>query len=119
MSFPRVILIGGAPMSGKTTVAQMLAATLGYGCLSTDDLGAAIRAVTTKDSHPHLQVTFQIKCRSAHQEIRWGREATDLQPVKYQFIDCRRFFKSFAGAANVSELMLNFRIFYRTNFCAP
>jgi len=54
MSYPRVILIGGAPMSGKTTVAYMLAATLGYGCLSTDDLGEAIRAVTTKDAHPHL-----------------------------------------------------------------
>jgi len=54
MSYPRVILIGGAPMSGKTMVAHRLAATLGYGCLSTDDLGEAIRAVTTKDSHPHL-----------------------------------------------------------------
>ena len=54
MSYPRVILIGGAPMSGKTTVAHRLAATLGCGCLSTDDLGEAIRAVTTKDSHPHL-----------------------------------------------------------------
>jgi 2-phosphoglycerate kinase len=54
MSYPRVILIGGAPMSGKTTVASRLAATLGYGCLSTDDLGEAIRAVTTKDVHPHL-----------------------------------------------------------------
>jgi 2-phosphoglycerate kinase len=41
-------------MSGKTTVASRLAATLGYGCLSTDDLGEALRAVTTKDSHPHL-----------------------------------------------------------------
>jgi 2-phosphoglycerate kinase len=41
-------------MSGKTTVAQMLTATLGYGWFSTDDLGEAIRAVTTKDSHPHL-----------------------------------------------------------------
>jgi len=34
-----------------------------------------------------------------------------LQPVKYQFINCQRFFISFAGAANVSELALNFRIF--------
>jgi len=54
MSYSRVILIGGAPMAGKTTVAYRLAATLGYGCLSTDDLGEALRAVTTKDSHPHL-----------------------------------------------------------------
>jgi 2-phosphoglycerate kinase len=41
-------------MSGKTTVAHRLAARLGYGCLSTDDLGEAMRAVTTTDSHPHL-----------------------------------------------------------------
>src|SRR5712691_428299 len=54
MCYPRVILIGGAPMAGKTTVAHLLAAHLGYGCLSTDDLGEAIRAVTTKDSHPAL-----------------------------------------------------------------
>jgi 2-phosphoglycerate kinase len=54
MRYPRVILIGGAPMAGKTTVAHRLAAILGYGCLSTDDLGEAIRAVTAKDSHPHL-----------------------------------------------------------------
>jgi hypothetical protein len=33
MRYPRVILIGGAPMSDKTTVASRLAATLGYGCL--------------------------------------------------------------------------------------
>jgi 2-phosphoglycerate kinase len=43
-------------MSGKTTVAHRLAARLGYGCLSTDDLGEAMRAVTTKDSHPHLHL---------------------------------------------------------------
>jgi 2-phosphoglycerate kinase len=54
MHYPRVVLIGGAPMAGKTTVAHLLAAHLGYGCLSTDDLGEAIRAVTTKDSHPSL-----------------------------------------------------------------
>jgi 2-phosphoglycerate kinase len=41
-------------MSGKTTVAHRLATRLGYGYLSTDDLGEAIRAVTATDSHPHL-----------------------------------------------------------------
>jgi 2-phosphoglycerate kinase len=30
MRYPRVILIGGAPMAGKTTVAQRIAAQLGY-----------------------------------------------------------------------------------------
>ena len=62
MSYPRVILVGGAPMSGKTTVTSRLAATLGYGCLSTDDLGEALRAVTTKDLHPHLHPTAGYDC---------------------------------------------------------
>lgn len=50
----RVVLIGGAPRSGKSTVARMLAAKLGYSYLSIDDLGEAIRAVTNKHSHPAL-----------------------------------------------------------------
>jgi 2-phosphoglycerate kinase len=48
----KVVLIGGAPMSGKTTVARRLAAKLGYAGLSTDDLGEAVRAITTAQSHP-------------------------------------------------------------------
>jgi 2-phosphoglycerate kinase len=48
---PKVILIGGAPMIGKSTLARKLAAQLEYGCLSTDDLGQAIGAVTTVQSH--------------------------------------------------------------------
>jgi 2-phosphoglycerate kinase len=51
---PKVILIGGAPMTGKSTLGRALAARLGYGCLSTDDLGQAINALTTTESHPAL-----------------------------------------------------------------
>jgi 2-phosphoglycerate kinase len=54
METPRVILIGGAPLTGKTTVALRLAAQLGYGCLSTDDIGTALKAVTTPQTHPDL-----------------------------------------------------------------
>jgi len=54
MTAARVILIGGAPLVGKTTIAIRLAARLGYACLSTDDLGTAVRAVTTPASHPIL-----------------------------------------------------------------
>jgi 2-phosphoglycerate kinase len=53
-SLPKVILIGGAPMSGKTTLARKLAAQLEYACLSTDDLGEAIRAITSKGVRPEL-----------------------------------------------------------------
>ncbi|MGO8671727.1 MAG: hypothetical protein ACLQVD_10230 [Capsulimonadaceae bacterium] len=50
----KVILIGGAPMVGKSTLARKLAGRFAYGCVSTDDLGQAIHAVTTAQSHPAL-----------------------------------------------------------------
>ena len=54
MAEPKVILIGGAPLIGKSSVARHLAARLAYCCLSTDDLGQAISAVTRKRSHPQF-----------------------------------------------------------------
>ena len=50
----KVVLIGGAPVSGKTSVARALAARMRYCCLSTDDAVQAIRAVTTPQSHPDI-----------------------------------------------------------------
>ncbi|MHB9130870.1 MAG: hypothetical protein ACYDBB_07230 [Armatimonadota bacterium] len=50
--FPKVILLGGAPMVGKSTIARKLAARLAYGCLSTDDLGQASGTVTTAQEYP-------------------------------------------------------------------
>jgi len=54
MSLPKVILIGGAPLTGKTTVAIRLATRLGFACMSTDDISAALRAITTSETHPDL-----------------------------------------------------------------
>jgi 2-phosphoglycerate kinase len=54
MPAAKVILIGGAPFSGKSTVGRLIAAELGYGYASTDDIGQALRAVTTPESHPAL-----------------------------------------------------------------
>jgi 2-phosphoglycerate kinase len=54
MGLPRVILIGGAPRSGKGTVARRLALHLDYDLVCIDDLGAAARSVTTKETHPEL-----------------------------------------------------------------
>jgi|TARA_B100001971_G_scaffold79513_1_gene73221 2-phosphoglycerate kinase len=50
----KVILIGGAPFSGKSTVARLIACELGYGCSSADAIGQALRATTTPESHPEL-----------------------------------------------------------------
>lgn len=58
-----MILIGGPPMIGKTTIARRLAARLDYGTMSTDDLGQCIRDVTTPDSHPNLHLMSGIDHR--------------------------------------------------------
>jgi 2-phosphoglycerate kinase len=54
MAESEVILIGGAPFSGQTTLAKRLAAQRRYALVALDDLGTAVRAVTTQHSHPAL-----------------------------------------------------------------
>jgi 2-phosphoglycerate kinase len=56
MPYPKVILVGGAPMSGKTSLAVKLAAKLEYTCCSTDDLAQAVRGVTNPTTHPGFYV---------------------------------------------------------------
>jgi 2-phosphoglycerate kinase len=49
----KVICIGGPPMIGKSTAAVKLASSLGYACISTDDLGEALRAkIKTRELNP-------------------------------------------------------------------
>jgi 2-phosphoglycerate kinase len=52
----KVILIGGAPGTGKTTLGNALAARLGIASLTIDDLLTAALAVTTVESHPSLHI---------------------------------------------------------------
>lgn len=40
----KAIIIGGAPMIGKSTIAIELAAQYKFACLSTDDIGESLRA---------------------------------------------------------------------------
>lgn len=54
MAASEVIVIGGAPFSGNTTLAKRLAAQRGYALVAIDDLGTAVRALTTTQSHPAL-----------------------------------------------------------------
>jgi 2-phosphoglycerate kinase len=49
-----VIIMGGAPFSGKTTLAKQLAAQRGYALVAIDDLGTAVRAATAPQSHSAL-----------------------------------------------------------------
>ena len=54
MTSNKVILIGGAPGAGKTTLGQALAVKLGVTSLTIDDLVTAVIAVTTRESHPGI-----------------------------------------------------------------
>ncbi len=54
MGIARVILIGGASLAGKTTLSLALSARLKYACFSTDDIGTALHAITTPESHPNV-----------------------------------------------------------------
>jgi 2-phosphoglycerate kinase len=45
MTLPSVVLIGGPPCVGKSTVARCIAARYQYGCISTDDIAKAVRSV--------------------------------------------------------------------------
>jgi len=51
---PQVILIGGAPGVGKSTLGRAVAAVLGASSVTLDDVLIALRAVTTPESHPEL-----------------------------------------------------------------
>ncbi len=48
----QVILIGGPPGAGKTTLGAALAIRLGITSLTVDDLVVAAQAVTTRETHP-------------------------------------------------------------------
>lgn len=50
----RVVLIGGPPGAGKTTLGREVAAQLRWPSLTVDDLVVAAGAVTTPDTHPAL-----------------------------------------------------------------
>mgnify|MGYP001816827187 CR=1 FL=1 len=56
MDGPAVVLIGGAPGAGKTTLARAVAERLGWLALPGDALVTAMRGVTERATHPALHV---------------------------------------------------------------
>lgn len=68
MPSPKVLIIGGPPMIGKSSVARLIASELGYGCISTDDIGLAIKSVTTTETHPRSHAMDGIDYRDYYVE---------------------------------------------------
>jgi len=54
LRIPEVIVIGGAPGAGKSTLGAALAERLGRLSVSMDDIYVATQAITTPESHPWL-----------------------------------------------------------------
>ncbi len=54
MTSKQIILIGGAPTTGKTTVARALSKTLDLPFISTDQIRTMLRSVANKNEHPAL-----------------------------------------------------------------
>ena len=79
MTYPKVILIGGAPTSGKTSLARKLAGKLEYCCLSTDDAVQAVRAVTTPETHPGFHVMAGQDYREYYINHSLGNLISDAQ----------------------------------------
>jgi 2-phosphoglycerate kinase len=50
----RVILVGGMPAAGKSTLAAKLSHHLNLSWLSTDHVGIILRAVASRETHPEL-----------------------------------------------------------------
>ncbi|HSF87215.1 MAG TPA: AAA family ATPase [Acidimicrobiia bacterium] len=53
----KVVLIGGAPGSGKTTLAEAVAKDLGWRWLPGDALVTAMRGVASPETHPDLHLS--------------------------------------------------------------
>jgi len=52
----KVVLIGGTPAAGKSTLARELGRKLNVTAISIDDLFVAAKSVTTPKTHPGLHV---------------------------------------------------------------
>lgn len=91
MSTPTVLVIGGPPGAGKTTLGRAMAARLGAASLSVDDLMTALRVVTTPDSHPAL---FFMRAAGGHVEYftqsppaRLVADAIELEQLSTPVVD--------------------------------
>jgi 2-phosphoglycerate kinase len=78
---PRVLLIGGAPMVGKTTVARILGRRHGRSVISTDDLGVAVHAAL-RGRRPMIAEDHREYFLSRTVDQLWNEELERLQSLQ-------------------------------------
>ena len=69
MEIPRVLFIGGAPSTGKSSVAMKLGSRLDRSVISTDDLGAAVRTLVPSSISPDLHAGVSSDYIKYHAEV--------------------------------------------------
>ncbi|MCF7957983.1 MAG: hypothetical protein K9M57_05985 [Phycisphaerae bacterium] len=75
----KIVLIGGAPMVGKTTVGLKIAMELGFGYLCSEDLADGIIAVTNRNTHESLHILEQVDHREYFMSHSAARMVSDAQ----------------------------------------
>ena len=75
----RVLLLGGAPGSGKTTVAAVLGREPGRPVIATDDLAAAARGLVSRGSAPELHAIQAADPREYHTSTPVEQQLEDAQ----------------------------------------
>ena len=88
MSELRVILIGGPPGAGKTTLARSVAGRLGFLATTVDDLVVTARLVTTKETHPGLhQVAGSVEYFTRTPPEQLIADATELAAAMWPVVE--------------------------------
>lgn len=86
---PAIVLVGGAPGSGKTALARGLAARLGEPTQTFDHVMAGIRAVTTVETHPafHAGRSGHVEYFTEHEPRALTADALALEEACWPAIE--------------------------------
>ena len=90
-----IILIGGAPTTGKSTIAQMLASYLGVPWISTDQIREIMRAIASRKDYPKLFTSEDYSAERFLSEFSAEQIATmEMEQAEEVWPGIRKFIKN-------------------------